>query len=117
MSLPFRIKDKSIQGNFDYLVSKVLGVSGTSVGIRFGGGTATWPGGSTFSTALPITHGLGKTPTVTFAGDASGGGLAHIPVWAAYSPGATSFNVVAETGDLSIPGAGTTRNFYWVAIG
>jgi hypothetical protein len=57
----------------------VIDTGGVSLGIRGGVSTVTWPGGSTFSTAKSITHGLGRTPTRVLHHDASGGTLAHIP--------------------------------------
>lgn len=88
-----------------------------SVGIRFGTATITWPGGTPFAT-VAVTHGLGRTPTAVFAGDAGGGTMnTNIPVWSATSPGATTFTAAAETSDASAPAVGLTRTFYWLAVG
>jgi hypothetical protein len=103
----------------DALRGLVLDTGGVSLGIRVGVSTVTWPGASTFSTAKSISHGLGRAPTIAAAFDASGGTLAHIPVFVIPTASMTStvFSVTAETGDLSSPAAAVVRNFYWVAIG
>jgi hypothetical protein len=80
--------------------------------VRFGAGTVTYPGGSGVSGSATVTHGLPRTPGAVFT---------QSQVMTAHarpgSVGATSFLVALRTVDGSLPGAGSTAAFYWLAIG
>lgn len=57
MKLPFVVRDRAIQGNFDQIAS-ALGFTR----IVMGTSTASWPGGAAKSNQLVVAHGLGVTP-------------------------------------------------------
>jgi hypothetical protein len=129
MAFRFRqrqVADQRAQENFEQLegdlVKNWLALAAPLAAgrkIAFGGGTVTWLGGSTFSSLTTVNHGLGVTPTAVVVCDAAGGGLAHNAVFTVNGGGLTNtqFSVNAETGDLTAPANGTTRNFFWAAIG
>jgi hypothetical protein len=112
MRLPFTVRDRDVQGNFDWLLKRFLDTGGRSAGIRFGSGTLTWPGGSAFTNATSVTHGLGTTPAAVLVTGSGGATLVT-----ANTVGATTFNALGCTIDGSTPAASTTITFYWLAIG
>lgn len=93
------------------LVRQLQGLLG-GLAIRAGAGTVTWPGGSQTSTALTVTHGLGRTPVAVVATNTS----APNPMFT-MNYTATTFQVVCGTNDLSSPANGVTNGFVWVAVG
>ena len=99
--------------NFRKLAQLVLDTGGQDVGVRFGTGTATWPGGSQFTNTVTITHGLGRTPIAVVCTCITGG--AAIGAYQAFGYTSTTFAVKAQAVD-----GGTTagsQTFAWVAIG
>lgn len=95
------------------IASSLIDTGGRSIGIRFGSGTVTFPGGAQTSTVMNVSHGLGKTPVCVLLTSQS----ATVMFEAVAPLSATQIGVEAATRDLSSPVLGTTRSFYWVVIG
>lgn len=97
-------------------VSRLLDTGGKSLRLRGTGGTLTFPGGSQNATPTTVLHGMGKTPTsIQLTPIAASTPLDLFVVSGTVD--ADSFDVGGRTTDGSSPGAGTTQNFYWLAIG
>ena len=106
MRLPFTVRDRDVQANFD----KLLGLLGFNI-LRKGTGTVTFPGGSAFTSETTVPHGLGTTPSQVLV--TSTGAVTHVTV---NDVGVTTFDVVGATIDGSTPAAGTSGTFYWIAF-
>lgn len=87
-------------------------------GVAAGGtGVATFPGGSIASTAVTITHGLGRTPLAVVAGSGgSGSGVNNPPLAVAYNYTATTFDLEMVTIDGQTPANGSVANYSWIAL-
>lgn len=94
------------------LQSLVVDTGGQSIGVRFGAASVTWPGGSPFSTAKTVTHGLGRTPVTVLTTPNNSPSTCYVD-----TVGATTFNITLHTDDGSSPAAATTRTVYWLVIG
>jgi hypothetical protein len=108
MRLPFTVRDRDVQANFD----KLVGLLGFNK-LRKGTGTLTWGGGTATTGSASVTHGLGSTPSeviVTANNPPVGVGIYT------GTPGATTFTVAATTVDGSTPAAATAFTFSWVAF-
>ena len=95
MRLPFTIRDRAVQGNFDFL----LGLLGGK--IRFGLAVSVPTGGTS-----TVTHGLGKTPTAILLTPNYNGGSDIRGVVTVYD--SSSFTI-QNNGPLD-------SNFFWLAI-
>jgi hypothetical protein len=102
----------------DKLRSLVPDTGGSSVGIRWGIGTVTWPGGQSLSAANTIAHGLGTDPAAIAITPiaAAGDGAGFSAQVTAGAVGGVSFDVRLGVDSFS-PVAGTQRSFYWIVIG
>jgi hypothetical protein len=105
MKLPFVIRDRNIQGNFDRL-GQLLGLEK----LRIGSGTLTFPGGSTFTSETTVTHGLGTTPRAVLVTGTFGASMVSVN-----DVGATTFDALGCTIDGSTPAAATAGTFFWLA--
>lgn len=106
----------TIDRNFDILRHVAIDTGGLSIGIRFGTGTVTWPGGSVNSDVVTIDHGLATTPrSIQFTPIATAT-PADIFV-SAGSVTSTTFGARGRTTDGSSPAAASTQTFYWLVIG
>lgn len=102
----------AIDRNFEKLKSLVIDTGGESAGIRFGMATLTFPGGTSIFTPDTVPHGLGITPEVAFAT------AVHSNVFigvASLDP--TNLVFEGRTVDATIPGAGSSVNYFWLVIG
>lgn len=93
--------------------------SGTDRKAAFGNVVLTWGGGSVFTNAPNINHGLGAVPA--FLASNALGATAAIEVFSPISLGSTvfsstQFSAQARTVDGSIPAAGHTLSICWLAI-
>lgn len=87
MKLPFTLRDRDAQANFDRLTTLL----GFNV-LRKGTGSATWTAAQV-SGAVTVSHGLGRTPTLVLVTFAAVGSGQH--AFAEYgNVGASSFDVV-----------------------
>lgn len=106
-------------GRLAALIRQLQGVLKLVSDKHFALGTATltWPGGSNYSNNLTVTHGHGFTPFIVLPiqGQAGPGPANEIRVHA-YNFTATTFVAFAKY-DPSVPGAGFTQAFVWLAIG
>jgi|SRR3954464_1594719 hypothetical protein len=114
MNLPFRVKDKSIQGNFEYLLSKAL--------ISVLGGKSVQFGATGFSTA--VTTGDGADFAITLPVAWSKQHLVFIAnVWpgSTWSGFAIRGSVVASLtqGLVHVQSSTSGQSFtvYWISIG
>jgi hypothetical protein len=124
MKLPFVIKDKQIQPNFDYLTRLLNFIFTVSpFAIRFGVDTITWAGALATSDFPAIIHGVvdqkgtAKLPRVVLATPASGITGGKFVVVTAFNYTTTTFNLQGVSDDRSIPAAGTTCPIAWMAVG
>jgi hypothetical protein len=110
--LPEWVPEEMIRRNFDRLASLVIDTGAQLVGIRFGSGQITYPGGSAVSDAGLVSHGLGKAPVAMFC---QSQGVHHYvrPI----TPTSTTFTAQGRTLDGTSPAAATTVDFYWLVIG
>jgi hypothetical protein len=125
LRFPYQVKSLlAAQKNFDYLqqvltgkYSDGVGFSLFGVGIRFGAGTVTWAGGTNFSGALNVPHGLGRTPSAAFLQVRS-----QFVVMRVITEDATNIQVQGAISMMSQPAgvnpaAASTCTFYWLVIG
>jgi hypothetical protein len=108
MRLPFTVRDRDVQANFD----RLLGLLGFNK-LRKGNGTLTWAGGSATTGSTTVTHGLGTTPSEVLV--TANNPPVAVAVFTG-TPGATTFTVAATTTDGSTPAAATAFTFSWVAF-
>jgi hypothetical protein len=106
------IEDHQVHQNFEKLARAMIDTGDQLVGIRFGSGQITYPGGSAVSDAGLVSHGLGKAPVAMFC---QSQGVHHYvrPI----TPTSTTFTAQGRTLDGTSPAAATTVDFYWLVIG
>lgn len=97
--------------NFQKLQALVPDTGGVSLGVRVGGGTATWTA-SNVSADVTVTHGLGRTPV--FADAKLRGGSTSIEFEIVSTTATTMVVRGYTTGGASIT---FSNAFGWVAIG
>jgi hypothetical protein len=110
-ALPHFDEDDRRQSNWEEILRRLIDTGGQSIGVRFGVGADSWPGGSDTTSGVAVAHGLGKTPVVVFTQSTTI--TAHARPTALTS---TTFNGNLRTIDGTAPGAGAA-SFYWLAIG
>jgi hypothetical protein len=110
MRLPFTVRDRDVQANFDWLLKRFLDTGGRSGSIRFGTAVVTFSAADTSDTET-VTHGLGTTPVaVVVSANIFSPGIFAVT----QSVGATTFQTRAitrsgtHTGDVTI---------FWIAVG
>lgn len=103
-----------IDRNFRSIAQLAIDTGGKDIGVRYGVGTVTWPGGTQFTGVVTIPHGLGKTPVDVLV-TPKVTTVAGYTLWAATFT-ATTFQVAGWTMNAA-PGAGTTDLFSWLVIG
>lgn len=97
--------------NFQKLMHLVLDMGGVEAGLRFGSGTATWPGGGAVSGTVTVTHRLGRTPVVAAAFPQDT--LFEYPVTAVDATTLTITGCISTNTSVSA----SSRSFYWLVIG
>lgn len=108
---------EAVRRTVDALRSLVLDTGGASIGIRFGVTTISWAGGTPFSSAPTVLHGLGKTPVVVIPKSATFLTGSKFVLVDAVLYTSTDFTIQGVTDDRSNPAAATTCSVVWVAIG
>lgn len=101
-----------VQRLVDLLSRLLIDVGGRSIGVRFGSGTLTFPGGSPSTSTVTVNHGLGRTPVAVCVCNEFLGSIGSVNTLTS-----TTFQTLGFTVDGSSPGAGTGAPFYWIAIG
>lgn len=112
-----QVDELALQRNIDNLARLILDTGGVSLAVRIGTSTITWAGGSAFSTATAVTHGLGTTPKIVIVGVNASSGLTATPSVESRSFGATTFTAQCGTVDAQVPANTSTTAISWIAIG
>jgi hypothetical protein len=109
MSIPLQdLADNTVADrNFRRLAQLVIDTGGRDVGVRFGVASTTFTA-STLSTPTTVTHGLGRTPVVAFAGTEN--------VGFTYSVTARTSTTITVQGFTS-GAVSQTNSFDWFVIG
>lgn len=81
-----------------------------------GNGTVTFPGGSQYSTATVLAHGLGAQANIIHATPTEGSSLGTIFAVATAVSGANDIQVQFRTVDGATPAGGTVASFFWSAF-
>jgi hypothetical protein len=112
------LADNSVSDrNFRKLAQLVIDTGGKDIGIRWGSGTWTWPGGQAASSATVVTHGLGRTPVLVGVFSNQDQGATEVIIPEAFSYTSTQFSTRGVSRVGTLYGAGTTATFVWLAIG
>lgn len=107
--------DPDRQQKFEALAKAVPGYGGLAVEERFGVSILTWPGATTISGTLTVTHGLGRAPVNVQA--TTKGILGEVLCAEAGNYTATTFDLHAQFVAGFTPAAAATFQVAWRAVG
>ncbi len=101
--------------------SQFLGTVGGTGGftpsspVTAGTATCIYPGGSSLTGLITVNHGLSGTPTSVVASLTTTTVAGVISVFQCLNFTPTTFQIIAQTNDMSSPGAGQTATACWLA--